>query len=88
MIDTINIPSLDPLLILSLVIMNIGAKFLDIKLTDFQQKMVKNHIIQGLILFSMVYIGTRDIFKSIIIVFIIYLLIYVLLNKNHEYNIN
>jgi hypothetical protein len=67
--------------------MNIGAKFLDIKLTDFQQKLIKNHIVQALILFSMVYIGTRDILKSIIIVAIIYLLIYVLLNENHQFNI-
>jgi hypothetical protein len=87
MIDNITIPSLDPLLILSLVIMNIGAKFLDIKLTEFQQKLIKNHIVQALILFSMVYIGTRDIIKSIIIVGMIYLLIYVLLNENHQFNI-
>ena len=87
MIEAINLPSLDPLLILSLVVMNIGAKFLDIKLTDFQQKLIKNHIVQSLILFSMIYIGTRDILKSIIIVGIIYLLIYVLLNENHEFNI-
>jgi hypothetical protein len=87
MIETITIPSLDPLLILSLVVMNIGAKFLDIKLTDFQQKLIKNHIVQALILFSMVYIGSRDILKSIIIVAMIYLLIYVLLNENHQFNI-
>lgn len=87
MIETINIPALDPILILSLVVMNIGAKFLDIKLTDFQQKLIKNHIVQGLILFSIIYIGTRDIIKSIIIVCIIYLLIYVLLNENHQFNI-
>jgi len=87
MIETLGIPSLDPLLILSLVIMNIGAKFLDIKLTDFQQKIIKNHIVQGIILFSMVYIGIRDILKSIIIVFMIYLLIYVLLNEKHQFNI-
>lgn len=87
MIETISIPSLDPLLILSLVVMNIGAKFLDIKLTDFQQKLIKNHLVQALILFSIVYIGTRDIIKAIIIVIMIYLLIYVLLNENHQFNI-
>jgi hypothetical protein len=85
--ETISIPSLDPLLILSLVVMNIGAKFLDIKLTDFQQKLIKNHLVQALILFSIVYIGTRDIIKAIIIVIMIYLLIYVLLNENHQFNI-
>ncbi len=87
MIETINIPSLDPLLIISLVVMNIGAKFLDIKLTDFQQKLIKNHMVQALILFSIIYIGTREIIKSIIIVIIIYLLLYVLLNENHQFNI-
>lgn len=87
MIENLSIPSVDPLLIISLVIMNIGAKFLDIKLTDFQQKLIKNHIVQALILFSIVYIGTRDIFKAILIVGAIYLLIYVLLNENHQFNI-
>jgi len=87
MIDMIGIPTLDPLLILSLIVMNIGAKFLDIKLTDFQQKLIKNHLVQALILFSMVYIAVRDILKTILIVGLIYLLIYVLLNENHQYNI-
>lgn len=87
MIETIGIQTLDPLLILSLVLMNIGAKFLDIKLTDFQQKLIKNHIVQGLILFSIIYIGTRDVLKTILIIVMIYLLIYVLLNENHQFNI-
>ena len=85
--NTIGIPTIDPLLMISLIVMNIGAKFLDIKLTDFQQKLIKNHLVQALILFSMVYIAVRDIIKTILIVGIIYLLIYVLLNENHQYNI-
>ena len=67
--------------------MNIGAKFLDIKLTDFQQKLIKNHIVQALILFSMVYLGSRDILKSIIIVAMIYLLIYSSLRHNFKTSI-
>jgi len=77
----------DPILIISMILMQIGARYLDLELTEFQKKILKNNIIQSIILFGIVYIPIRDIFKSIIIVCMIYLLIYVLLNENNKYNI-
>lgn len=77
----------DPVLIISMILMQIGARYLDLELTEFQKKILKNNIIQSIILFGIVYIPIRDVFKSIIIVCMIYLLIYVLLNENHKYNI-
>ena len=79
--------SFDPLLIVSIILMQIGAKYLDLELSEFQKKILKNNIIQAIILFCIIYIPIRDVFKSIIIVCIIYLLIYVFLNENHKYNI-
>jgi hypothetical protein len=82
-----NIMSFDPLLIGSIILMQIGAKHLELELSDFQKKILKNNIIQAIILFCIIYIPIRDVFKSIIIVCLIYLLIYVFLNENHKYNI-
>jgi hypothetical protein len=77
----------DPLFIVSLVIMHVGAKHLDLELSEFQKSLIKNNIIQAIILFGIVYIPVRDIFKTFIIVSIIYLAIYVLFNENNRYNI-
>ena len=83
-----NIPtSFDPLLMCSIILMQIGAKYLDLELTDFQKKLLKNNIVQGVILFGIIYLPIRDVFKTIIIVFLIYLIIHVLLNEKHKYNI-
>ncbi len=77
----------DPILIVSVIIMQIGARHLDLELTDFQKKLIKNNFIQAIILFGIVYIPVRDIFKSFIIVCLIYLTIYVLFNEQHKLNI-
>ena len=77
----------DPLFIASLVIMHVGAKHLDLELSEFQKSLIKNNMIQAIILFGIVYIPVRDIFKTFIIVSIIYLAIYVLFNENNRYNI-
>lgn len=82
-----DVLSFDPVLIISLILMQIGAKYLDLELTDFQKKLIKNNFIQAIILFGIVYIPVRDIFKSFIIVCLIYLMIYVLFNEKHKLNI-
>jgi len=76
----------DPILIGSIIIMQIGAKHLDFELTDFQKKLLKNNIVQFLIFFCIVYMPIRDFFKTFIIVCISYLLIYVFFNEKHKYN--
>ena len=80
-------PSFDPVLILSVVLIQIGARHLDLELTDFQKKLLKNKIIQGIILFGLIYIPIRDIKKTLIVMLMIYLIVYVIFNENHNYNL-
>ncbi len=82
-----DVLSFDPILMISLILMQIGAKYLDLELTEFQKKIIKNNFIQAIILFGIVYIPVRNVLKSIIIVCIIYLVIYVLFNENHKLNV-
>jgi hypothetical protein len=82
-----DVLSFDPILILSFISMQVGAKYLDLELTDFQKKLLKNNVIQALILFGIIYIPVRSLPKTIFIVFLIYFTIYVLFNENHKYNI-
>jgi len=78
---------MDPILIASIILMQVGAKHLDLELTEFQKSLVKNNIIQVIILFGIIYIPVRDLFKTFLIVALIYLILYVLFNENNKSNI-
>ena len=84
---SIQLASFDPILILSVVAMQIGARYLDLELTEFQKKLLKNKIVQTFILLGLIYIPIRDIKKTILVVILIYLVIYVLFNENNYYNL-
>jgi hypothetical protein len=77
----------DPILIASVILMQIGARHLDIELTEFQKKLIKNKIVQVIILFGIIYIPVRDISKTIMILILIYLIVYVIFNENNNYNL-
>lgn len=84
---SIPIPVFDPILIFSVVAMQVGARYLDLELTDFQKKLLKNRIIQTFILLGLIYVPIRDIKRSIFVLILIYLVIYVLFNENNYYNL-
>jgi len=79
--------SFDPLLIGSMILMQIGARHLDIELTDFQKKIIKHKLVQSIILFGLIYIPVRDITKTLLIMILIYLIVYVIFNENNNYNL-
>jgi hypothetical protein len=80
-------PAFDPLLLLSVILIQVGARHLDLELTEFQKKLLKNKIIQAIILFGLIYIPLRDIKKTLIVLTMIYLCIYVIFNENNNYNL-
>ena len=82
-----NMLDIDPFFVISLVLMQVGARHLDFGLTDFQQKLIKNDLAQAIILFAIIYIAVRDILKTALIVTLIYITIYVLFNEKHKLNI-
>ena len=42
-------PAFDPLLLLSVILIQVGARHLDLELTEFQKKLLKNKVIQAII---------------------------------------
>ncbi len=81
------VPAFDPILIISVILIQIGSRHLDLELTEFQKKLLKNKIVQSIILFGLIYIPVRDVKKAIIVLLLIYLMIYVVFNENHNYNL-
>jgi hypothetical protein len=80
-------PAFDPLLLLSVILIQVGARHLDLELTEFQKKLMKNKVIQALILFGLSYIPIRDVKKTLVVLAMIYLCIYVIFNENNNYNL-
>jgi hypothetical protein len=65
--------------------MNIGTKYVMIDLSKTQENYVKYSLGRQLVIFSILWIGTRDIFISLILTAIFILLVDYIFNENSKY---
>jgi hypothetical protein len=79
--------SYEPLSIITLILVQIGGRFLKFDLTEMQQKLIQHPIIQAIILLSMIFFTTKNLLFSITIVIVVFMFLHILLNENHKYNI-
>jgi len=78
---------IDGLSLFSTFLMHTGSRHVSFELTKAQKKLISHPVIKMLILFGMFYVSTRNIFASIALVIGYVLLINILLNENHNYNL-
>ena len=71
---------------LVMIAMNIGSRYIDLKLTKGQELLIKN-IAREVLIFTIVFINTKDIISSVIITVIFIILANFLLNEESKYNI-
>ena len=69
-----------------MIAMNIGSRYIDLKLTKGQELLLKN-IAREVLIFTIVFINTKDIVISIIITVIFTIMANFLLNEESKYNI-
>jgi len=50
-----------------MIVMNIGSKYITVKLSDNQEAFLRNNIAREVIIFCACWMGTRDIYISIIV---------------------
>lgn len=79
--------AIEPLSLMSIAMIHIGSKYLSLELTPYQKEKLKHPIAQIMILTSIVYASTKDIYKTLIIVSTIYIFINIILNENHPLSI-
>lgn len=72
---------------ITMLFMQLGSRNFQFNFTDAQQKLLKHPVSQVLLLVAMFYAPTRNIFLSILIVILYYLVTYVLLNELHPLNL-
>tara|TARA_B100001540_G_C15713500_1_gene599688 strand:- start:771 stop:1181 length:411 start_codon:yes stop_codon:yes gene_type:complete len=54
------------LLGLSLIIINIGSKYIEMNLTDSQEELIRKYVGREILIFSIVFLGTKDVIISIL----------------------
>ena len=68
-----------------MIILNIGAKFITIELSPTQEAFVRNNIGRQLLLFSIVWMGTKNIYVSLTLTAVFIILSDFLLNENSNF---
>lgn len=69
---------------LCMIILNIGSKYITIELSKSQEDYVKNTIGRQLLLFSIAWMGTKDIYISLILTAVFIVLTQYLFNENSQ----
>lgn len=67
---------------LCMIILNIGSKYITIELSQSQEDYIKNTIGRQLLLFSIAWMGTKDIYISLILTAVFIVLTQYLFNEN------
>ena len=52
---------------LSMILLNIGSKYVDFKFTKTQEQLLRNGIAREILIFTIVFMGTRDILYAILL---------------------
>jgi hypothetical protein len=68
-----------------MIILNLGSRFLVMELSETQEQMLSNKIIRRFVMFTVVFIATKDIYVSLIITSIFIVLVSGLFNENSKY---
>lgn len=67
-----------------MIMLNIGSKYVTIELSRSQEDYIKNSIGRQLLLFSIAWIGTRDIYTALVITACFVILTQYLFNENSK----
>jgi len=68
-----------------MIMLNIGSKYITVKLSKSQEAYVRNYILRELLIFSVCWMGTRDIYTSLILTAVFFVLTQHLFNEDSKY---
>lgn len=70
-----------------MLVLNLGSKYITMELSESQDELLKNKIIRRFLVFTVVFVATRDIFVSLILTGIFIILVSGLFNENSSYSL-
>ena len=68
-----------------MIMLNIGSKFITIKLSNSQEAYIRNYVAKEILIFSICWMGTRDIYTAIMITFAFSIITQILFNEESKY---
>lgn len=70
---------------LMILFLNLGSKYLALELSESQEQILSNKIFRRFIIFTAVFVSTRDIWVSMIITAVFIIMVSGLFNENSKY---
>jgi hypothetical protein len=70
---------------LAMILLNIGSKYVDFKFTKSQEQLLRNGIAREMLIFTIVFMGTRDIVYAILLTAAFIILSQYVFNENSKY---
>ena len=70
-----------------MLILNIGTKYISVELSDTQDEFLKHIIIRRLGLFTIFWVGTKDILISLVLTAVFIIFVSNIFNENSKYSI-
>jgi hypothetical protein len=68
-----------------MLVLNLGSRFLVMELSDTQEQLLSNKVIRRFIVFTVVFIATKDIYVSFVVTAIFIILVSGLFNENSKF---
>ena len=72
---------------LALIVLNIGSKHVDIDFTPAQMVILRHTLTQQVLIFSIAWMGSKDLYTSLLVTLGFYIIFEILLNKNNALNV-
>ena len=72
---------------LGLLVLNIGSKHVDLEFTPGQKEILKHTLTKQVLIFSIAWIGSKDIYTSLLVTCGYMIIFELLLNKNSSLNV-
>jgi len=70
-----------------MIILNLGSKYITLELSETQDELLKNKIIRRFLVFTVVFVATRDVLVSLIITGVFVILVGGLFNENSRFSL-
>jgi len=70
---------------ISMILLNVGSKYVDFKFTKAQEQMLKKGLAREIIIFTIVFMGTRDIMYAILLTAAFIILSETIFNEKSDY---
>jgi hypothetical protein len=68
-----------------MIMLNIGSKFITVKLSNSQEAYLRNYVAREILIFSVCWMGTRDIYTAFLLTVVFYILSQHIFNEESKF---